>query len=47
MQYAAKIIDLTSYQGDEMVENIRKDTLKEVEILQMCVGQPNISMWNL
>lgn len=42
-QYAVKIIDLTVTTGDEQAELFRKETLREISILQICVNHPYIS----
>lgn len=52
-QYAVKIIevtdsemtddDRTSLAVDEELEELRKSTMKEVDILKVCAGQPHIS----
>lgn len=53
-QYAVKIIEIftdsqgpdddpTSLAVDEELEELRKSTMKEVDILKACAGQPHIS----
>jgi len=52
-QYAVKIFEMadserceddpTSLDVDEELEEIRKSTMKEVDILKRCAGQPHIS----
>jgi len=52
-QYAVKIFEMsegdhcdddpTSLAVDEELEELRKSTMKEVDILKVCAGQPHIS----
>lgn len=43
-EYAVKIIDISGEKGDGMaVEQLKRDTIREVNILRMCHGHPNIS----
>ncbi|PVD31729.1 hypothetical protein C0Q70_07147 [Pomacea canaliculata] len=42
-EYAVKIIDISGEKGDGMaVEQLKRDTIREVNILRMCHGHPNI-----
>jgi hypothetical protein len=48
-QYAVKIIDISGEKSNDnnvSVEQIKADTLREVNVLRMCSGHPNISQWS-
>lgn len=43
-EYAVKIIDISGEKGEEeQVEQTKQDTIREIRILRMCAGHPNIS----
>ncbi|XP_067681282.1 phosphorylase b kinase gamma catalytic chain, skeletal muscle/heart isoform-like [Haliotis asinina] len=42
-EYAVKIIDISGEKGEEhQVEQLRRDTSREINILRMCAGHPHI-----
>ena len=43
--YAVKIIDISGERADNpsTIEQTKMDTIREVNILRMCAGHPNIS----
>lgn len=43
VEYAVKIIDISGEKGEnDQVEQIKRDTFREIKILRMCNGHPNI-----
>ena len=44
-EYAVKIIDISGEkgEGDTQVEQTKRDTYREIRVLRMCGGHPNIS----
>ncbi|GFN99441.1 phosphorylase b kinase gamma catalytic chain, skeletal muscle isoform [Plakobranchus ocellatus] len=43
VEYAVKIIDISGEKGEhDQVEQIKRDTFREIRILRMCGGHPNI-----
>lgn len=43
-EYAVKIIDISGEKGEAfVVEQTKKDTIREIRILRMCGGHSNIS----
>ena len=44
VEYAVKIIDISGERGEsDQVDQIKRDTFREIRILRMCNGHPNIS----
>uniref|UniRef100_A0A0B7B1M1 phosphorylase kinase n=1 Tax=Arion vulgaris TaxID=1028688 RepID=A0A0B7B1M1_9EUPU len=42
-EFAVKIIDISGEKGEvSQVEQVKKDTFREIKILRMCAGHPNI-----
>ena len=46
-EYAVKIIDISGEKtaDNATIEQTKSDTIREVNVLRMCAGHPNISEW--
>ena len=47
-EYAVKIIDISGEKTDDYTaEHTKRDTIREINILKLCTGHPNISKYIL